>query len=309
MKSIAVGFCLFAFFATSMAKDEFSSSDIVKKHLDSIGSEQVRAAAKTRVVEGSVRFQLLNTSGGYQDGKATLVSTGNKLVSLLKLPNPSYHGERFVSDGKKTEEAFIKPGVWSQFASFVRVHNEILTEGLWGGTLSTGWPLANLDERGAKLKDRGLKKIDGRELRQVDYLPKKHSDLEIHLYFEPDTFRHVMTVYSLTISAQMAHTEVQTARQQDTHYLLQERFADYKSLDNLNLPGQWTIQFTSDITTGGQDYASGSFGPAGLGVGAAATPISTAGIATGITPINQFAVTVTNISNNVTLDSKNFEVK
>ena len=60
------------------------------------------------------------------------VSEGDKFVSLLKLPNPSYHGERFVSDGHKTEEAETKPGVWSQLGDFIRVHNEILTEGLRG---------------------------------------------------------------------------------------------------------------------------------------------------------------------------------
>lgn len=310
MKSLLTSLCLFTLLCTGLAKDETPVAELVKRHLDSIGTEQARAAVKTRVVEGGVHFQLLNASSGYQDGKATFVSDGKKLVSLMKLPNPSYHGERFVSDGRKTEEAFVKPGVWSKLGSFVMVHNEILTEGLWGGTLSTGWPLANLAERGSKLQDRGLKKVDGRELRRLDYSPKKHSDLEIQLYFEPETLRHVMTVYSLTISPQMGRTEVQTAREQETHYRLEERFADFKSVDNLNLPGQWTIQFTSDIGAAGADYASGSFGGgAGGEAGAAGTPISTTGVGTGNSPVTQFAVTVANISNNVTLDPKNFEVK
>ena len=30
----------------------------------------------------------------------------------------------------------------------------------------------------------GLKKVDGRELHRVDYLPKKSTDLRIELYFE-----------------------------------------------------------------------------------------------------------------------------
>jgi hypothetical protein len=44
-------------------------------------------------------------------------------------------------------------------------------------------------------------KVDGVDLHRIDYIPKKRSDLEIHLYFEPDTFRHVMTVYLMTIAA------------------------------------------------------------------------------------------------------------
>ena len=309
MKLVALALCVFALSSLSVAKDEAAVAELVKKHLDSIGSEQARAAVKTRVAEGTVRFQLLNVSGQYQDGKAQFVSDGKKLVALLKLPNPNYHGERFVSDGKKTDEAYVNPGRWSQFGQFVRVHNEILTEGLWGGTLSTGWALATLEERAAKLQDRGLKKVDGRELRRIDYSPKKHSDLEIQLYFEPETGRHVMTVYGLTISPQMGQGEVQTAREQPSYYRLEERFADFKSADNLNLPGRWTIQFTSDVTTAGADYAGGRPSSGGGEVGAAGTNVSTAGIGTGRSPVNQFEVTILNISNNVPLDPKNFEVR
>jgi hypothetical protein len=248
----------------------------------------------------------LNGSGS-QDGKEVFVSEGDKLVSLLKLPNPAYHGERFVSDGKKTLIAQLKPGVWSSIGQFVMVHNEILTEGLWGGTLSTGWGLAHLDEHHAKVKYQGLKKINGRELHRVQYMPK-HSDLEIELYFEPDTFRHVMTVYSLTISPQMAHSETQTARQQETRYRLEERFADFKGVDNLSLPERWTIQFTAEDSTTGS-AGGGDFQTAGGEVGAASTTISTAGIGTGLSPVIQFEAIVTNISHNMQIDPKNFEVK
>jgi hypothetical protein len=42
---------------------------------------------------------------------------------------------------------------------------------------------------------------------------------------------------------------------------------------------------------------------------ASGTTISTNGIGSGISPVSQFEVTVTNISHNVQLDPKNFEVK
>jgi hypothetical protein len=130
---------------------------------------------------------------------------------------------------------------------FVLSNNEIVTDGLWGGTLSTAWALSHLDERRAKLKYQGLKKVNGRELHRLDYATSKHTTLEIQLYFEPDSFRHVMTVYSLTISPQMGLTELENAKQQPTHYLLEERFADFKQSDGLSLPGRWTIQFTADV--------------------------------------------------------------
>jgi hypothetical protein len=308
MRSLGVFVAVLSMFSFSLAKDEMQVSDLVRQHLNSIGTEQARAAVKSRATEGTVSFQIANGSSGRQDGKEVFVSDGGQFVSLLKLPNPNYHGERFVSDGKKTLIAQVKPGAWSRLGDFVRVHNEILTEGLWGGTLSTGWALAHLDERLAKLQDRGLKKVNGRELRRVDYSPKKHSDLEIQLYFEPDTFRHVMTVYLMTISPQMGTSEIATARAQETRYRLEERFADFKSVDGLNLPEQWTIEFTFENGSGAMANADVLTGSPASG-NAPATTISAAGVGAGNSPVSHFDVTITNISNNAQLDPKNFEVK
>jgi hypothetical protein len=307
MRTLAMVVVMVATFSVCFAKDDVQIADLVKQHLNSIGTEQARAAVKSRATEGTVSFQIENASSGRQDGKEVFVSDGGKFVSLLKLPNPNYHGERFVSDGKKTLIAQVKPGAWSRLGDFVMVHNEILTEGLWGGTLSTGWALAHLDERLAKLQDRGLKKVNGRDLRRVDYIPKKHSDLEIQLYFEPNTFRHVMTVYSMTISPQMGTSDIATARQQETRYRLEERFSDFKSVDGLNLPGRWTIEFTFEngggAMAGAQDLTATVTGEAGI------IPIGAAGVGAGNSPVSHFEVTITNISNNAQLDPKNFEVK
>jgi outer membrane lipoprotein-sorting protein len=306
MKTLAVIVVLTALLSVCYAKDEAQVADLVKKNLNSIGTEQARASVKSRATEGTITFKIPNSNTGNQDGKEVYVSEGNKLVSLLKLPNPSYHGERFVSDGKKTFVTMLRPGVYSSLGTFVSVHNEILTEGLWGGELSTSWALAHLEERLAKVQDRGLKKVDGRELHRVDYLPKKHSDLEIQLYFEPDTLRHVMTVYSLTIAPQIGRTEADTARQQESRYRLEERFSDFKAFDNLTLPTRWSIQYTAeDATTGA---AGGSDLPSGRG-GGIDPALNTNGIGSGISPVIQYDVTVTNVSHNVTLDPKNFEVK
>jgi hypothetical protein len=286
MRSLTVILALVAMLSVSSAKDEAQVGDLVRKHLDSIGTEQARSAAKNRVAEGTLQFRVLNR-GGTQDGKLVLVSEGNKLVSLLKLPNPSYHGERFVSDGKKASVATITPGTYSSFGAFVQSHPEVFTEGLWGGTLSTGWALANVEDRRAKLQDGGAKKVDGKELRLLRYSPAKRTDLEIQIYFEPETGRHVMTSYSVTISPEMGMTELENAKAQPTHYLLEERFADFKQSDGLLLPGRWTIQFTADVPVN----------PNHPGLNRAQTAVS------------EFAVTVSSIMHNVTLDPKNFEVK
>ncbi len=287
MRSLEVFVAVVAMVSVSLAKDEMQVADLVKQNLNSVGTEQARVAVKNRAVQGTLQFRVLNTNNsGTQDGKQVLVSEGNKVVSLLKLPNPSYHGERFVCDGKNVSIAYINPGNYSSFGAFVRAHSEIITEGLWGGTLSTAWPLANGGDRHAKLQDTGLKKVDGKELHQLRYSPKR-SDLEILLYFEPDTGRHVMTSYSLTISPQMGISELANAKQQPTHYLLEERFTDFKQSDGLWLPGRWTVQYTADVPEDPNRPA----------------------LIRAQTVVSEYAVTVSSISQNVQLDPKNFEVK
>jgi len=285
MRSVAVFVAVMALLAASVAKDQFQAQDFVKQHLTSIGTDQARADLKSRVVEGTVVFRVVNQAGELT-GKLQFVSEDAKFVSMLKLPNPDYPGERFVTDGNKTYVAQMRPGVYSELGRFVWVHNEILTEGLWGGALNTAWALAHLDERRAKLQDRGMKTMDGRKLRRVDYVPKKRSDLQIELYFEPETLRHVMTVYSFTVSPGMAESVGASALTTDTHYRLEERFADFKSTDNLTLPAKWTIQYTMDVSGG-----------------------TVAGPPGAATKISQFEITDTKIMSNVSLDPKNFEIK
>jgi hypothetical protein len=288
MRALGVFVVLLVTFSICFAKDDLQVNDFVKQHLNSIGTEQARTAAKNRVVEGTVRFHMQH-QGGSIDGKEVFLSDGNRLISLLKLPNPSYHGERFVSDGKHTTAATMKPGVYSELGQFVNVHNEILTEGLWGGTLSTGWALFDLSGRRARLQYSGRKKVDGRELNQFRFVPSKGSDLEIRIYFDPETARHVMTTYELTIAPQMAMTELETAKQKSTSYRLEERFADFKQYDGLWLPSQWTIQFGLDVPTDPNH-------PGDPAVYARSD-------------VWEFAVSVSSFSHNVQVDPKSFEVK
>jgi hypothetical protein len=277
MRFFALPVALLLMVSVSTAKDEFKVTEFVNQHLNSIGSESARAAAKNRVAQGTVIFQIENGGPQKWEGPATLISESDKLSSLMKFPPTVFRTEWFVRNDKKTSIAWVRPGTWTAFSQFVKTHNEILTEGLWGGALSTGWALAHLEEHRAKLQDRGLKKVDGVELHRVDYFPKKDSDLEIQLYFEPDTFRHVMTVYLMTVPAQLRGNAQASRGEQEAHYRLEEHFGDFKSVDDLTLPAKWTIRFTHGGTAAGT--------------------------------IDQYDVTEAKISHNATLDPKNFEIK
>lgn len=254
---------------------------LVAQHLDSIASADVRAKVKTRVVQGPVEYKILIGGVGTAEGKAQMAFDGKKLIFMMKLSNNVYQGEQFIFDGDKVGVAFsTAQHQRSALGSFLLAQDGEIREGLLGGTLSTAWPLLDLKDRKAKVSFEGLKKVDGQELYALRYHPKKSSDLEINLYFDPQTYHHVETVYYLESSQSFANlapstgvgeapssggrggsvsgdtrkaggtAETAGARQTPNRYRLTEKFSDFKAVDGVTLPTHEDIQFSQELQNG-----------------------------------------------------------
>jgi hypothetical protein len=292
----------------SAAGPPANADQLVAQHLDSIASAQVRAGLKTRVAQGPVEFKILVGGAGVLDGKAQIASDGKKLVFMMKLPNNEYRGEQFIFNGDKDSVAFSTARqARSALGSFVFVQDAVIREGLLGGALTTAWPLLNLDERKAKLSFDGLKKIDGQELYDLRYRPQKNSDLEIHLYFDPQTYRHVETTYSYSTTQSLTgessaaaagltpvtagspgtsgngiapggSPETAQARLTPNRYRLTEKFSDFKTVDGVTLPTHYDIQFSQELQNGK-------------------------------TTLSDWDLKGINVANNMLVDAKNFDVK
>jgi len=280
LSSFAVLAFVISLFAIPLYSGEpaISTDDLVAKHLDAIGSKDARAAAKTRAVQGTATYRILVGGGGTLEGKTGIVSDGRKVRFMMKFTN-DYRGETFVSNGEKAQIFFSNTNQsLSPVAGFVSAYDVIVRDGLIGGVLSTNWALTNLSERNAKLAFEGLKKEDGKQLYRVRYEPSKRVDLQIFLYFEQDTFRHVKTVYDLQIGNNVGRTIVESANLQPERSRLEERFSDFKTVDGLTLPTHWNLQFSREKSNGS-------------------------------TTLSEWDLKEDQITNNVGLDARNFEVK
>jgi hypothetical protein len=285
-----------------------NADELVARHLDSIASPAIRAGLKTRVAQAPVHYAALVGGAGFLDGKAQMVSEGKKLQLMMKLPNNLYRGEQFIFDGEKDKVAFSTAvQTRSALGNFVFVQDAVIREGLMGGVLTTAWPLLDLDERKAKLNFEGLKKIDGQDLYDLRYRPHKGTDLEINLYFDPQTYRHVETTYTLSSSQSFASygpstavgngptsnapggiatgstqtggtAELAAARQYLNRYRLTEKFSDFKTADGVTLPTHYDIQFTQELQNGR-------------------------------TTLTDWDMKGIDVSNNMSVDARNFEVK
>ena len=276
---------------SALAGNDLRVEEVLHHHLDSVGTPAARSAAKSRVVEGTAAYKILVGGSGRIDGKSVLVSEGHKFQLLLKINALKYHGEKFLCDGDKTfVEGTYDDHSRSEFGEFLRSEDLPLSEGLIGGTLSTTWPLFDLDARKGALKYLGRKKVEGNEREVVSYRPKKGTDMDVTLYFDPQTFRHVMTVYKTSVHAGIVGTnpegptspipggaETASARQQQTRYKIEERFSDFKENDGLTLPSRYDLRFTEEL-------------------------------ANGFTKTVEWDVTTTRVLNGVTLDPRNFRI-
>ena len=226
--------------------EKLTPEEVVQRHLGSVGSFEARANLKSRILRGQGFLRILQGGAGGLSGVVTHISEGNKGSLLFDVDSPSYRGEQIIFNGEEVWVTSALPGQRrSGMGEFVNTHNQILREGLLGGTLSTGWALLSLDSKRPKLKYRGVKKVNERRLHRLEYRPKRRgSGLQIDLYFEPETFRHVQTTYRLTIPAQMGATPEESARQHLTYYLLDESFDNFQEVDGLTLPARWRIRYS-----------------------------------------------------------------
>lgn len=222
---------------------KLKAEDVISRHLDSIGTSEARVAAKTRAAEGKVEWkEVVGGSSGLQ-GSAGFVCDNRRLKVTMKFPgSPNYPGEQWAFDGNNVMVAQTSPGSRSKIGNFLYTYKEIMREGLLGGSMCVSWPLNDLPGRQAKLKYDGIKKIDGHGLHQLTYEPRKGgSGLEIRLYFEPETFHHVKTIYLMNIGEGVG---ADVGRHGDeVREVLEETFGEFQTVDGLTLPTTWSLRY------------------------------------------------------------------
>jgi hypothetical protein len=230
-----------------------TSDEIVANHLASLGTPEARAAVISRTAQGKVTFSESIQHSLYLEGTAMLMSQDDKHRCTFQFATPHYPGEQFVFDGKKIMVAMVDQTSRSRLGNFLFLQEEILRDGLWGGTLSTAWPLLKLKESGATVKYEGTKKIGGRQLLQMSYVPKNRSqngELLIKLYFDPENYRHVLTTYQLT----MLHGSTTLSDPDQTTVTVEEQFSDFREVDGVTLPTRWNIRYRVEPQTVAQEY-------------------------------------------------------
>jgi len=229
---------------------KIKAEDVIAKHLDSIGTAQAREAAKTLLIVGNGTSKFTSTKDITLQGKIVLASEGVNNFLGMNMNSPLYSGEKFAYNGKDVFVGFATVSVRSVLGNFVQSNTGIVSEGLVGGTLSTSWALERLASNKAKVSSNGIKKIDGKELYAISYSKKGGSDLDITLYFDKDTFRHVRTEYKRVASVGIGVGLSDSARANEIRYSFVEEFGDFKAEAGLSLPHTYRMVYSATGTQG-----------------------------------------------------------
>ena len=220
---------------------KLKAEELIARHIESIGKSEALAAVKSRFASGAVTLTMRVGGSGNLAGEGVMASVGPKLRINIKFPALDYSGEDLAYDGAKVATGILRSGNRSALSAFLSQQDAPLKEGLLGGVLSTAWALLRPADQ-QRLEYKGLKKIEGRELHEVSYRPRKGS-LKIVLHFDPATFRHVRTQYSYQIAAPVGPREAPTMNQ-DSYYSLIEEFDDFREADGLMLPHKYRVQLS-----------------------------------------------------------------
>lgn len=242
-----LGLCIVVFSVGNSFAQKLDVTEIVAKHRASIGAPDAVGAVKNQMIVTDAKFTYRGMTQTIA-GKALFLSAGDKSLVGMEFASNDYPRDRFGYDGKSVKIGRATPNTRSLLGVFLYDNREILKEGLLGGTLTSAWPLLRDGFNNAKVKLDGTKTIDGVETYALSFAPKASSGLDIKIYIDAKTFRHVRTEYVLIRNAAQGTSVDSSAGQSGATYRLVEDFSNYSKMGQLNLPREYKVLYARSGT-------------------------------------------------------------
>jgi hypothetical protein len=229
---------------------KLTPTDVISKHLESIGSAEQRTRVTTTKLGGTCTLVVKEGGTGAAEGQVLMASKGE--MNMIQLTFTTGDAAVWIKfNGTEATVSQIRPGRRTSLENFFAAYDVIFKEGLLGGALSKAWPFLHMEGKNPKLEYAGLKKIDGKEVHAIKYVPRHGSDLKITLYFMANTFEHVRSEYEQTIYPTDQQRigggggRPQPATRQrstPTRITATENFSDFRIEEGLNLPHTYKFQ-------------------------------------------------------------------
>lgn len=230
---------------------KFTPEEVVAEHIKSIGGPEAVAGIKSRFFAGSASVEFISGNVGGLAGQCEFASEKQKLGIFCRYNAVDYPLEHFAFDGEDVTIGYISQGRRSPLGDFLNRYDRLIKRGLMGGVLSVSWPLLDIESNRAKMKYK-KKKVDGRELHELEYSPQKGmGDVKVRLYFDYDSFHHVMTEYKVTFRQQgdiksIKEGVLTDSLDSDVYYVLKEEYGDFREVNGITLPHTYSIHYSQE---------------------------------------------------------------
>lgn len=240
---ISFGSGLTLFLAGGLAcAQKVTKEEVVTKHLESIGSGPAVGHIRNRLIVGVVVVTFVSQRNQRAEGRVVFASEKEKNYFGTKLNASDYSGEQFRFDGANSAIGYANLGTRTVLGNFVQSNNWMVADSIFGGVLASSWVLMrNADV--AKLSFDGVKKVGGKDAYVLAYSRKGGSDVDVRLYFDKETYRHVRTEYKRTSSAGIGTSPDQSSGFSETRIKLTEDFSDFRDESGLTLPHRYRITY------------------------------------------------------------------
>ena len=149
----------------------------------------------------------------------------------------------------------VGPGlivVKSDFENFIDECNSMLTDGLLGGSLFTGWNLANRTTDKGRLEYDGIETVDGERFYVLKFDPKNGSNVKVKMFFDADTYQHKRTEYYLTLHGSPVNVGTASGLEitppSPVNFMkFTEVFSDFRKEGPLTLPHKYTLDAKAPV--------------------------------------------------------------
>jgi hypothetical protein len=231
------------------AKDEkLKAEQVIAKSLEAIGPMDKLKEIKTRLSKGATHVEFKVGGSANLTGEGGLISDGHSVRLSLKFPSNQYPGEQFAFNGTDALIGQVQPGIRSPLGTFVFENSELLKQGLLFGELSTAWVL--LDSSKLKVDLSGPKKVDGKSVYELKYIPRRGGIITAYFDFDSETFRHTRSQFKAEVAPTDNGLKI-TDTAETTRYTITEQFGDFKQVDGLTLPHDYKLEYAIDSAKGG----------------------------------------------------------
>jgi len=257
--------------SAAAAAKELTPEELISKHIQSIGDPTLLSSVQSRAFVGTTSVDFITGMfGKLEKGTSMFVSQGNELAVRMQFNDVNYPGEYITYDADKVMVGYMDPGQKSPLGDFLFRFNGLIKEGFFGGTLSLAWPLLDMKDNKAKLKC-SMSKVEDRELYELEWPINVLGNVKIRMYFEPETYRHVRTEYTIYIEedvsargnsnyiggmGEIQNEENPTNRSPNSDimggdiprsvYHLIETFDNFKKVKGMTLPHKYKIEYSME---------------------------------------------------------------